>query len=79
MIHGCMEARVNGQEYRIHDGEFYFVDHEEIHINAAPDKTAVQKYLVVLLSYEELKKYCENLEQYVIHVNGNEKVRGEID
>lgn len=78
MIHGCMEAKVNGKEYTIHDGEFYFVDHEDIHINAAPDKMAVQKYLVVLLSYDELKRYREDLDQYVICVNTNEDVREEI-
>lgn len=78
MIHGCMEAKVNGQPYVIHDGEFYFCNHEDIHVNAAPDKVGVQKYLVLLLSYDYLKRYCADLDEYVLCVNENEEVRERI-
>lgn len=78
MIHGCMNAKINGKEYSIHDGEFYFCNHEDLHINSSPDKESVQQYLVVLLSYEELKRYEPDLDKYVFSVNGNDSVREEI-
>lgn len=78
MIHGCMEANINGESFTIRDGEFYFVNHEDIHTNAAPDKVAVQKYLVVQLSYEYMKQYCKELDQFVIDVNGNAEIKEEV-
>ncbi|WP_167959068.1 AraC family transcriptional regulator [Anaerosporobacter faecicola] len=72
MIKGCLHIRTNGLESTIEDGEFYICNSEEIHITYVDNMSANYTYLVLLLSYDELKKYCIELDQYSFQVNREE-------
>ena len=56
MIHGTMHVKIGRKEQTINDGEFYFVNSEDIHVTSVPDKDTIYQYFVILLSYEFRKK-----------------------
>lgn len=78
MIQGCLHAKIDGREVKLTPGNFYFCNSEEIHITKAEDNVSNYKYIVVLLSYEYLKQYCEEIDNYIFDVNHNVQVQEEL-
>lgn len=73
MIHGCLHIKINGCESKITDGEFYLCNSEEVHITYVDDMAANYTYLVLLLSYEDMKKYCKEIDDCVFQVTKSSK------
>ena len=63
MIDGVLDAKISGENIQIKSGEFYFCNSEEIHITSAPDKDKVIKYIVVLLSNEYMRSFCDQIDR----------------
>lgn len=68
MIHGCLHIKINGCESKISDGEFYLCNSEEVHITHVDDMDANYTYLVILLSYSEMKRFCPEIDDFYFHV-----------
>ena len=68
MIKGCLHIRTNGVESEIKDGEYYICNSQDVHITYVDDMEKNYTYFVILLSAEELEKYCDNFQQYTFQV-----------
>lgn len=76
MIDGVLDAKISGENTQIKSGEFYFCNSEEIHITSAPDKDKVIKYIVVLLSNEYMRPFCDQIDRIQFKIK--EESRGKI-
>ena len=76
MIDGVLDAKISGENIQIKSGEFYFCNSEEIHITSAPDKDKVIKYIVVLLSNEYMRSFCDQIDRIQFKIK--EESRGKI-
>lgn len=68
MIHGCLHVKINGHESEIRDGEFYLCNSEEVHITRVDDMKANYTYLVILLSYTEMKRFAPDIDDFIFQV-----------
>ena len=59
MIDGEMHTMTNGKKQVITNGELYFCNSKDIHVTSVLNSQAQYKYLVVQLSHDFLKHYCE--------------------
>lgn len=73
MIHGCLHIKINGCESKISDGEFYLCNSEEVHITYVDDMDANYTYLVILLSYVDMKKYCKEIDDCFFQVTKSDE------
>lgn len=73
MIHGCLHIKINGCESEIRDGEFYLCNSEEVHVTHVDDMKANYTYLVVLLSYSEMKKFCPTIDDFFFQVTRSDE------
>ena len=71
MIDGHLDISINGTNHPIDDGDLFFCNSEEIHITNVEDGEAVNKYLVVLISYDYIKKYLKKLDSVYFNVLDN--------
>lgn len=78
MIHGEMHVKIGRREQTITDGEFYFVNSEEIHVTSVPSKDTIYQYFVILLSYEFMREYCRKIDSIAFDVQDNEEAKQEI-
>lgn len=62
MIDGEMNTVTNGKKQTIRNGELFLCNSKDIHITSVPNSQTIYKYLVVQLSYEHVRKYCEESE-----------------
>lgn len=76
MIDGVLDAKISGENIQIKSGEFYFCNSEEIHITSAPNKDKVIKYIVVLLSNEYMRSFCDQIDRIQFKIK--EESRGKI-
>ena len=76
MIDGVLDAKISGEKIQIKSGDFYFCNSEEIHITSAPDKDKVIKYIVVLLSNEFMRSFCDQIDRIQFKIK--EESRGKI-
>lgn len=76
MIDGVLDAKISGENIQIKSGDFYFCNSEEIHITSAPDKDKVIKYIVVLLSNEFMRSFCDQIDRIQFKIK--EESRGKI-
>lgn len=60
MIDGEMNTVTNGKKQTIKNGELFFCNSKDIHVTSVPNSQEIYKYLVVQLSYEHMKTYCED-------------------
>lgn len=60
MISGKLNYNISGKDGSVSDGEMYLVNSEEVHVTNAPYKDAMNKYLVLLLSYDFISDYNKN-------------------
>ena len=72
MINGHLDIAINGRNYPINDGDLFFCNSEEIHITNVDDSDSVNKYLVVLISYDYIKKYLKKLDSVYFNVFDNQ-------
>lgn len=75
MIDGVLDAKISGENIQINSGEFYFCNSEEIHITSAPDKNKVIKYIVVLLSKEYMRSFCEEIDRIEFKIKAESRGR----
>lgn len=68
MIHGCLHIKINGCESEIRDGEFYLCNSEDVHITYVDDMEANYTYLVILLSYTEMKRCAPDIDDFIFQV-----------
>ena len=76
MIDGVLDAKISGEKIQIKSGDFYFCNSEEIHITSAPDKDKLIKYIVVLLSNEFMRSFCDQIDRIQFKIK--EESRGKI-
>lgn len=78
IIKGRMWTMQNGVDRDISDGEFVVVNSEDVHQTCGKTPDERVKYLVVLFSYNYIKAYFSNFENYTFDVNKNEQAKQRI-
>lgn len=78
IIKGRMWTMQNGVDRDISDGEFVVVNSEDVHQTCGKTPDERVKYLVVLFSYNYIKAYFSNFENYTFDVNKNEQAQQRI-
>lgn len=75
IVKGRMWTMQNNVDHDISDGEYVVVNSEDVHqtCGKTPDETV--KYLVVLFSYNYIKAYFPDFENYMLDVNKNEQAK----
>lgn len=78
MIKGHLDICVNGKEKTLDDNELFFCNSEVIHVTDVRDENEINRYLVVMLSYEFMRPYLSDLDSIVFDVNSNAEVQNRI-
>lgn len=78
MIKGHLDICVNGKQKTLDDNELFFCNSGVIHITDVRDDNEFNRYLVVLLSYDFMRPYFSDIDNFVFNVDSNEKAKAEI-
>lgn len=78
MIHGHLNICVNGREQTLDDNELFLCNSEEIHITDVRDDNEVNRYLVVMLSYDFMGQHFADIDSVFFSVDSNEEAKNEI-
>lgn len=78
MIEGHLDIYVNGINKAIDNNDLFFCNSKIIHKTDVKDDNAFNRYLVILLSYDFIQKYFENLDSVVFDVDSNPYAKNKI-
>ncbi len=78
IVKGRMWTNLSGKDKDLYDGDYIFVNSEEVHQTCGKTPDEPVKYLVVLFSYSYIKSYFPDFEQYSFDVDMNEQARARI-
>lgn len=78
MIKGHLEIAVNGKNKTLDDNELFFCNSEVIHVSDVKDDNMINKYLVVLLSYDFLMQFFPDIDKYVFDTDSDTEGKNEI-
>lgn len=78
VVKGRMWTAQNGIDRDITDGEYVVVNSEDVHQTCGKEPDERVKYLVVLFSYNYIKAYFEDYENYTFDVDKNEQAKQRI-
>lgn len=78
IVRGRMWTMQNNADRDISDGEYVVVNSEDVHQTCGKDPNERVKYLVVLFSYNYIKAYFEDFENYTFDVDRNEQAKQRI-
>ena len=73
MINGL----INGKPVKVYPGEFFFVNSGELHETSSDDISKLNT-VTILLSYNLLKEYCEDIDSYYFDFSGNKKAQKKV-
>ncbi len=74
VIDGIIRGLINGKSVEVHPGEFFFVNSGELHETYSDDIGKLNT-VTLLLSYNLLKEYCENIDSYYFDFSDNKKAQ----
>ena len=78
IVRGCMWTNLGGEDRDLYDGDYVLINSEAVHQTCGKDPDAPVKYLVVLFSYNYIKSYFPDFDNYILDVNKNEQTRARI-
>lgn len=78
MMKGQLNIKVNGIEKIIKDNQLFLCNSEVIHVQDVKDQEMINRYLVVLISYDFIKKFFPDIHKYVFDTDKNKKAAEEI-
>lgn len=78
MINGHLDVCVNGTKKAIDDNELFFCNSEVIHITDVRDDNEINRYLVVLLSYDFMREFYDDVDNIVFNIEKDENAKAEI-
>ncbi len=77
VISGKIKGIINGREVEVGAGEFFFVNSGELHETTTDDISTINT-VTILLSYNLLKEYCKDIDEYYFDFRDNEKAKEKI-
>ncbi len=77
VIDGMIKGVINGKPVDVYPGEFFFVNSGELHETSSDDICALNT-VTILLSYNLLREYCEDIDSYYFDFSGNEKAKQKV-
>ena len=78
IIRGRMWTNINGEDRDLYGGDYILINSETIHQTCGKEPEESVKYLVVLFSYNYIKSYFPDFDNYTIDVNKNEQIRARV-
>ncbi len=78
IVRGRMWTMQNNVDRDISDGEYVIVNSEDVHQTCGKVPDEKVKYLVVLFSYNYIKTYFKDFENYILDVEKNEQAKQRI-
>ncbi len=78
IVRGCMWTNLNGEDKDLYDGDYALINSETVHQTCGKFPLEPVKYLVVLFSYNYIKAYFPDFDNYTIDVNKNEQTRARV-
>ncbi len=73
MIKGHLDVTVNGKKRSLDDDGLLFCNSEDIHTTNIEDDNMHNRYIVVQLSYEYLREFCDKADGLFFNVDSNPK------
>ena len=73
MIKGHLDVTVNGKKRSLDDDGLLFCNSEDIHTTNIEDDNRHNRYIVVQLSYEYLREFCDKVDGLSFNVDSNPK------
>ncbi len=77
VIDGMINGIINGRSVKVYPGEFFFVNSGELHETRSDDISTLNT-VTILLSYNLLREYCEDIDSYYFDFSGNEKAKQKV-
>lgn len=74
VLKGRIKGKINGKQVDVPEGEFFFVNSGDLHETDADDKNHMWA-ITLLLSYDLLKEYCPNVDNYYFDFSGNKEAQ----
>ena len=77
VIDGKINGVINGRDVEVGEGEFFFVNSGELHETRSDDISSLNT-VTILLSYNLLKEYCEDIDSYYFDFCDNENAKQKV-
>ena len=78
IVRGCMWTNLNGEDRDLYGGDYVLINSEAVHQTCGKHPDEPVKYLVVLFSYNYIKSYFPDFDNYMLDVNKSEQIRSRI-
>ena len=78
IVRGCMWTNLCGVDRDLYGGDYILVNSESVHQTCGKNPDEPVKYLVVLFSYNYIKSYFPDFDNYTIDVDKNEQTRARV-
>ena len=78
IIRGCMWTNLGGEDKDLYGGDYILINSEDVHQTCGKEPDEPVKYLVVLFSYNYIKSYFPDFDNYYFDVNKNEQTRARV-
>ncbi|WP_407384488.1 AraC family transcriptional regulator [Ruminococcus sp.] len=78
IIRGCMWTNLGGEDKDLYGGDYLLINSEAVHQTCGKNPDEPVKYLVVLFSYNYIKSYFPDFDDYRIDVDKNEQTRARV-
>ncbi len=72
MVEGHLDININGKEKSLDDNDLFLCNTEVIHMVDVEDDNRLNRYLVVLLSYDFMRQFCPDFDNFSFNVVRNE-------
>lgn len=77
VISGMIRGVINGKPSEVYPGDFFFVNSGELHETSSDDITKLNT-VTILLSYNLLKEYSEDIDSYYFDFSDNKKAQQKV-
>ena len=78
IIRGCMWTNLGGVDRDLYSGDYVLVNSESVHQTCGKEPEEPVKYLVVLFSYNYIKSYFPDFDNYYLDVDKSEQTRARV-
>ncbi|MBE6738377.1 MAG: AraC family transcriptional regulator [Ruminococcaceae bacterium] len=78
VLKGKLWVMANNEEMDVADGEYFVINNDDIHQTCGKNPDENVKYLVVLYSYNFIKAYFDDFENYSFNVEKSKEAKAEI-
>ncbi len=78
VLKGKLWVMANNEEMDVADGEYFVINNDDIHQTCGKNPDENVKYLVVLYSYNFIKAYFDDFENYSFNIEKSKEAKAEI-